>query len=79
MNEWIYFTFGSEGQLFNRGYVKIRASSEGEAQKKFIKRYGNRAWKGSFLNYAFAYNQDQFEEYDQFKDGPWSFCHEVVL
>lgn len=77
-NKWIYFTFGSEGQLFKAGYVKIKAESIADAQKKFIAKYGDKAWKGECLNYAFSYNQEQFEYYDQFRSGPWSICHEVI-
>ena len=77
-NEWIYFTFGSEGQLFEAGYVKIKAETVAEAQKKFIARYGDKAWKGEYLNYAFPYDQEQFEYYDQFRSGPQSVCHEVI-
>lgn len=77
-NEWIYFTFGSRGQLFEAGYVKIKAETVAEAQVKFKAKYGAKAYKGECLNYAFPYNQEQFEYYDQFREGPWSVCHEVI-
>lgn len=73
-----YFTFGTDGQLFYAGYVKIIADSLAEAQQKFIDRYGDQAWKKGCLNYAFSYNQEQFETLAQFSGGPWSICHEVI-
>lgn len=79
MNNWFYFTFGSEGQLFERGYVKIKAETLKEAQEKFKYHYGKKAWKGECLNYAFPYNEKEFAESDQFQSGPWSVCHETIL
>ena len=81
MNNYFYFTFGSEGQLFRRGYVKIRADTIGEAQKKFIEHYGDKAWKDKdsrILSYAFPYNQKEFDLSEQFRTGDWSICHEVI-
>lgn len=70
-----YFTFGAEGQLFRGGYIQIKADSLKEAQEKFIKRYGKRAWKGgSTLNYAFHYTREQFMQTDM----QYGACHGVI-
>lgn len=78
---YYYFTFGSDGQLFKRGYVKIKADSLAEAHTRFVNHYGDKAWKSKderILSYAFPYDQEQFETLDQFKRGDWSICHEVI-
>ena len=79
INQRWYFTFGTEGQVFKAGYVQIEAETLAEAQQKFIKRYGARAWKGDCLNYAFSYDEEQFQSTEQFRRGPWSHCHEVIV
>ena len=57
-----YFTFGSCGQLFEGGWVRIQADSINEAQQKFIDHYGDKAWKDNgTLNYAFSYSENHFK------------------
>ena len=74
MNKY-YFTFGTEGQLKKGGYILIYANSIKEAQEKFIKRYGDRAWKGeNILNYAFHYTEEEFKKTDM----QYGWCHECI-
>jgi hypothetical protein len=65
-----YFTFGSDGQLFNGGWVRIKADTLMEAQQKFAAHYGGRAWKHErFLNGAFFYSEEQFKQTIMYLDG----------
>lgn len=57
-----YFTFGQGGtQVFNRGWVRINASTLPEAVEKFKARYGDRAMVGNFVNCAFMYTEEDFK------------------
>lgn len=78
MSNYRYFTFGSEGQVHYRGYIKIKADTLKEAQQKFIARYGAQAWSGNCLRYAFDYTQQDFDTLEQFRSGDWAICHEVI-
>ncbi|MDY0235094.1 MAG: hypothetical protein RBR71_03660 [Gudongella sp.] len=72
---YIYFTFGSRGQVFGGGYIKIKADLVVEAQEKFIKRYGAKAWKHEgILSYAFHYTEKDFMQTDM----QYGVCHEVI-
>lgn len=77
-----YFTFGSAGQLFAGGWVRINAATLREAQDKFIARYGKRAWKpGSncVLNYAFDYPEERFAKTTMAEEGNMGrFEHEHI-
>jgi len=67
-----YFTFGSDGcgQLFAGGWVRINAATLAEAQKKFIARYGQQAWRHEHcLNYAFDYPADHFAATGMLEEG----------
>jgi len=77
---YIYFTFGSRDQIYEGGWIKIRADNLPEAQKKFIKHYGDKAWKHEgILNYCSDYSQQQYEEEEMFREGNFGkFCHEEV-
>ncbi len=75
-----YFTFGVCDQLFPGGWVRIRANSLGEAQRKFIERYKENAWNNEgFLNYAFAYPKKRFNFTSMARDGNFGkFEHEFI-
>lgn len=69
MNNYFYFTFGSAGQLYRGGWVKIKAETLKEAQDKFKDYYGSKAYKdGGFgslnycLNYSFPYSEWEFKQ-----------------
>ena len=70
-----YFTFGTDGQVFRGGYIQINADSVKEAQEKFIKRYGDRAWKyKGILAYAFHYTKEEFMKTSM----QYGVCHGVI-
>ena len=74
-----YFTFGYSGQLFQGGWVRINANTLADAQQKFKDRYGDKAYKGPYLNYAFAYREKEFADTDMLKTGNLgSFEHECI-
>lgn len=75
-----YFTFGFCGQVFQGGWVRIRADTLEEAQRKFIERYGDKAWKSEgVLNYAFDYPEDRFKFTRMAKEGNrGNFEHEYI-
>jgi len=78
-NNYYYFTFGSEGQLFKGGWVKIKAQGLYEAQQKFIKHFGNKARKGQFLNYSFDYTEEKFQASGMQEEGNiGAYCHEII-
>jgi hypothetical protein len=65
-----YFTFGSAGQLFKGGWVRIKADTLQEAQQKFIAKYGDRAWKHKHcLNCAFFYSEEEFKKTEMHEYG----------
>lgn len=75
-----YFTFGTCGQLFEGGWVRIQADTLREAQQKFVARYGDKAWKAKgVLNYAFGYPEDRFMFTRMFRGGNFGkFEHEFI-
>jgi len=75
-----YFTFGSCGQLFEGGWVRIQADNLEEAQQKFINRYGDKAWKvAGTLNYAFTYSEEHFQSTMMASRGNFGkFEHEFI-
>ena len=83
-NEYMYFTFGSKGHPYSGGWVKIKANDLMDAQDKFHKHFGVRAWKAcdpwrGILAYASHYDQEDFDTLKMFKDGNLgAFCHEVI-
>lgn len=84
MNNYFYFTFGSSGQVFSGGWIKIRAKTLMEAQEKFHTRYGVKAWKDEdpwsrILAYCSHYNQEDFDTLEMFQtDNLGAKCHEVI-
>lgn len=75
-----YFTFGSEGQLYNGGWVLIHAVDKADAIKKFKKRYKEKSMKNHKLNYSLSYYQEDFEATRMFSDGNFGvYCHEVII
>lgn len=84
MNNYFYFTFGSSGQVYQGGWVKIKAETIQEAQEKFRRHFGVRAWKDQdpwcgILSYAFHYTQEDFDTMEMFQtDNMGSRCHEVI-
>jgi len=78
MNKY-YFTFGGDGQIYRGGWVEIHADSIADAQEKFAKHFGDRAYKGQFLSYAFHYTESQFAETIMSKTGNGGAgCHEII-
>jgi len=77
-----YFTFGSSGQLFQGGWVRINANTLAEAQQKFIDHYGDKAWTWNdrgVPNYAFGYPEDRFQSTRMFREGNFGkFEHEFI-
>lgn len=77
-----YFTFGTCGQLFEGGWVRIQADTLREAQQKFVARYGDKAWTNKIkrsLNYAFGYPEDRFMFTRMFREGNFGkFEHEFI-
>ena len=77
---YYYFTFGSEGQVYNGGWVKIEADSLVEAQAKFVRRYGEKA-RSEYgpLRYSDHYSEEQFAETSMAKTGNFGVrCHETI-
>jgi len=65
-----YFTFGSYGQLYDGGWVRIQADSINEAQQKFVEHYGDKAQKDNgTLNYAFSYSENHFLSTSMAREG----------
>lgn len=80
MNKY-YFSFGSSGQIYQGGWVEIHADNLAEAQRKFIERFGDKAYKYSgILNYSWDYTEEDFKKTIMFTgDNYGSRCHEVIL
>ena len=76
MSKVFYFTFGTRGQIFEGGHIKIYASGIKNAQELFINHYGNNAWKvkGKILNYAGHYSEDEWIKTEM----QFGVCHEVI-
>ncbi len=56
-----YVTFGSWGQLYQGGWIRIKAKSLAEAQRKFISRFGKDAFNSEgFLRCASFYSEEEF-------------------
>ncbi|MBF7097605.1 hypothetical protein [Alkalibacter mobilis] len=78
MNNYI-FTFGSSGQIYNGGWIRIRAESLKNAQEKFVQRFKEDAYSGELLRYATSYNEDSFKKTGMLEEGNWgAFEHEFL-
>ena len=65
-----YFTFGSAGQLFRGGWVRVKAGTLPEAQQKFADKYGDRAWAHrGCLNCASFYSEEEFKNTTMYESG----------
>jgi len=61
--QMFYFTFGNSGkQVFEGGWVRIKALTFGEAVEKFKARYGERAMRDNFVNCASMYTEEEFKQ-----------------
>ena len=84
MSNYFYFTFGSSGQIYEGGWVQIKAETLCQAQEKFRRHFGVRAWKDhdpwcGTLAYASHYDQEDFDTMEMFKTGNYgAMCHEVI-
>lgn len=75
-----YFTFGSSGQIYEGGWIRILAYNLKEAQRKFKKRYGSEAVDDiGLLRYAGSYTEEEFKKDDMFREGNFgAFLHETL-
>lgn len=72
-----YYTFGSEGQPYDGGWVEIIAEDFHEADKLFNKRYG--CSPGGFIRCAGRYTEETFKKTSMYKRGNFgSFCHDTL-
>lgn len=75
----VYFTFSMEGQLFERGWIEIKADTISEAREKFVKKYKDRAFVGKSLNFAFPYTKEEFDRTGMKEEGNFgAYCHETI-
>ena len=73
-----YFTFG-DAQLFTGGWVEVEAAGYNEAREKFAEHYGDRAFNGQYLRFAFQYDEEQFAKTGMKETGNLGyFCHESI-
>lgn len=75
-----YFTFGSEGQIYEGGWIIIIANSIKEAQDKFVRKYGSEAYSAEgLMRYSMDYTEDKFRKLEMLKNGNLGkFCQDVL-
>lgn len=80
MNKY-YLTFEAIGQLFSGGWVLVFASDELAAKRKFVNRYGKRAFDPlRHLNFALIFPGPVFERSPMYKFGiGGKFCQDVIF
>lgn len=75
------FTFGSDGQIYEGGWIKVHAKDLDQAEKKFVAYYGKQARnENGLLRYAFAYTEQEFEKTGMAKGGNYgAFCRDEIV
>jgi hypothetical protein len=72
-----YYTFGSDGQPYEGGWVEIYAEDFNEADKLFRKRYGDGV--GGFIRCAGRYTEAMFKNTGMYEHGNMgNFCHDTL-
>ena len=78
MNKY-YLTFGSEGHVFQGGWVEVFADSDDEARQKFEDYYTDSVNEDGFLRFSTSYNEEQFKKTNMYKNGNFgNYCYEVI-
>lgn len=66
----MYVTFGTNGQIYDGGWIRINAENREEAIEKMIERYGEENFNEHGLyRFAFMYTEEEFKETEMYQNG----------